>query len=307
MTHKPTRILNPRLDPNFKAIFTQDTEDSRKALRSFLSAAIGREVSSATVVNTEIPKVYDIQRGINYDINCTFADGEKAQVEIQSRDEGFAYGKRAEYYAARLLSSVIDVGDDWDKIPQVYQISVLNFRFDKTNDEPIHHYIMCDRKDCAKLTERLNVIFMELPKIPKTERIEDVKTLPPVIKWCKFLEEADNPSKQDFISNLAQTEEGIMAAENTLTKINMDEWRWIIQGQIEGKKRDYTSGLLAAERRGVAKGIEQGVQQAARENARNFLSLNKLTSEEIARCCSLPLEEVLALKEELTHEGVSAQ
>ena len=44
-----------------------------------------------------------------------------------------------------------------------------------------------------------------------------------------------------------------MAAKNTLTKINMDEWRWIIQGQIEGKKRDYTSGLLATERRGVAK------------------------------------------------------
>ena len=94
-----------------------------------------------------------------------------------------------------------------------------------------------------------------------------------------------------------------MAAENTLTKINMVEWRWIIQGQIEGKRRDYTSGLLAAERRGVAKGIEQGIergiQQNARENARNFLSLNKLTSEEIARCCSLPLEEVLALKDEL--------
>ncbi|MBR1403703.1 MAG: Rpn family recombination-promoting nuclease/putative transposase [Treponema sp.] len=303
MAGKTTRILNPRLDPNFKAIFTQDTEDSRKALRSFLSAAIGREVSSATVVNSEIPKVYDAQRGINYDINCTFADGEKAQVEMQSWDEGYAYGKRAEYYAARLLSSVIDVGDDWDKIPQVYQISVLNFRFDKTNEQPIHHYIMCDRKDGAKLTERLNVIFMELPKIPKTEEITDANNLPPVIKWCKFLEEADNPSKQDFISNLAQTEEGMMAAENTLTKINMDEWRWIIQGQIEGKRRDYTSGLLAAERRGVAKGIEQGivqgVQQNARENARNLLKMNLGTAEQIAQAVSLPLEEVLALKDEL--------
>ena len=303
MTHKPTRILNPRLDPNFKAIFTQDTEDSRKALRSFLSAAIGREVKSATVVNSEIPKVYDAQRGINYDINCIFADGEKAQVEMQSWDEGYAYGKRAEYYAARLLSSVIDVGDDWDKIPQVYQISVLNFRFDKTNEQPVHHYIMCDRSDGAKLTERLNVIFMELPKIPKTERLEDIKTLPPVIKWCKFLEEADNPTKQDFIANLVQSEEGIMAAENTLTKINMDEWRWIIQGQIEGKKRDYTSGLLAAERRGVAKGIEQGVQQNARENARNFLKMNLLSSEQIAQGTGIPLEEVLALKEELKTES----
>ena len=34
-------------------------------------------------------------------------------------------------------------------------------------------------------------------------------------------------------------------------------------------------------------------------NAKNFLSLNKLSADEIAQCCSLPLEQVLALKEEI--------
>ena len=37
-------------------------------------------------------------------------------------------------------------------------------------------------------------------------------------------------------------------------------------------------------------------------NAKNLLSLNKLSAAEIARCCSLPLEQVLALKEELIAE-----
>jgi hypothetical protein len=41
-------------------------------------------------------------------------------------------------------------------------------------------------------------------------------------------------------------------------------------------------------------------------NAKNLLSLNKLSAAEIARCCSLPLEQVLALKEELAHENVAA-
>ena len=95
-----------------------------------------------------------------------------------------------------------------------------------------------------------------------------------------------------------------MAAEKTLSKINMDEWRWIIQGQIEGRKRDYTSGLLAAERRGIAKGELRGAQQNAIANAENFLKLNKLTAEEIAACCSLPLEQVLALKNELETESL---
>ena len=86
-----------------------------------------------------------------------------------------------------------------------------------------------------------------------------------------------------------------MTAEKTLNKINMDEWRWIIQGQIEGRKRDYTSGLLAAERRGIA----EGAHQAAIANARNFLIKSSLTAEMIAECCSLSLEQVLALKKEL--------
>ncbi len=296
---KPFRMLNPRLDANFKAIFTQDSDDSRKALKSFLTAAIGRKVESVTVVNNDEPRQYEEQRGISYDINCTFDDGEKAQIEMQSRDEGYEYGKRAEYYAARLVSSVIDAGDDWDKVPQAYQISVLNFTFDKANQNPVHHYIMCDRKDGAKLNERLNVIFMELPKLPEIKRAEEAKNLPAVIKWCKFLKEADNPKKQDLISELTKEEDGIMAAENTLNKINMDEWRWIIQGQIEGRKRDYTSGLLAAERRGLAKGLAEGAQQTAIANARNLLQKSNLSPEIIAECCSLPVEQVLALKAEL--------
>ena len=94
-----------------------------------------------------------------------------------------------------------------------------------------------------------------------------------------------------------------MAAEKTLSKINMDEWRWIIQGQIEGRKRDYTSGLLAAERRGIAKGELRGARQAAIANARNLLKKSSLTAEMIAECCSLSLEQVLALKNELKTEN----
>jgi len=48
-------------------------------------------------------------------------------------------------------------------------------------------------------------------------------------------------------------------------------------------------------------------EDASIANAKNLLSLNKLSDEEIARCCSLQLEQVLALKEELAHEPVMAK
>ena len=91
-----------------------------------------------------------------------------------------------------------------------------------------------------------------------------------------------------------------MEAAKTLSKISQDRWRWIMQGRIEGEKRDYITGINAAKR----EGREEGAKATAIANAKNLLSLNKLSADEIAQCCSLPLEQVLALKEELEREAV---
>ena len=51
---------------------------------------------------------------------------------------------------------------------------------------------------------------------------------------------------------------------------------------------------------------EEASDDRAIENARNFLKLNKLSAQEIADCCSLPLEEVLALQKEINAEQIEA-
>ncbi|MBR6144969.1 MAG: hypothetical protein IKQ23_11845, partial [Treponema sp.] len=136
------------------------------------------------------------------------------------------------------------------------------------------------------------------PKLPKVVSSDDVKNLPSLLKWCKFLKEADNPGSQDLIRAIVESEDGIMKASDTLKNISDDGWRWVIQGQIEGKKRDYTSGLLAAERRGLEKGIEQGLEQGMRQNAietAKKLLAEGIAPEMIAKCCSLSIEEVKEL------------
>ena len=45
--------------------------------------------------------------------------------------------------------------------------------------------------------------------------------------------------------------------------------------------------------------VEDATEANKIANAKNLLSLNKLSDEEIARCCALPLEQVLALKKSL--------
>ncbi len=47
------KLLNPRIDSTFKALFTQKTKESEDALKSFLSAAIERRVMGCTVTANE--------------------------------------------------------------------------------------------------------------------------------------------------------------------------------------------------------------------------------------------------------------
>ena len=50
----------------------------------------------------------------------------------------------------------------------------------------------------------------------------------------------------------------------------------------------------------------EGARENAIANAKNFLRMNLGSPEQIAQGTSLPLEQVIALKEELSHEGVTA-
>ena len=304
-------LLNPRIDRNFKSIFTQDREESRIALKSFLSAMIGETITKVTVKENEPAIQFDGEKGISYDINCVLGDGTTAQVEMQGLDKDCDFGNRAEYYAARLVSSNRLRGEDWKEMPKSYQITVMNFTFDKKNKAPIHHYSLTDTNDGAKLPGIINVIFMELPKLPPINDKTNIEALPSAIKWGKFLQEADNPKKKNIIDRIAKSEEGIMKAEVMLNALSDERWNWIIQGKIEGQERDIRSGLANAEERGIKIGRKEGISIGEKQginatkitNARNLLAMNVLTHEQIAKGVELPIEKI----EELAAEMASSQ
>lgn len=56
---------------------------------------------------------------------------------------------------------------------------------------------------------------------------------------------------------------------------------------------------------GMEEGLSLGRQKTARENARNLLRMGLGTLEQVAQAVSLPLAEVLALREELSRECVA--
>ena len=90
-----------------------------------------------------------------------------------------------------------------------------------------------------------------------------------------------------------------MNAKSSLCMVIEDEINWARQNSIFKAQRDYNTGMHNAEKRGFDRGITQGARQNAIANARNLLCMNLLTPEQISKAVALPLEQVLALKEEL--------
>ncbi len=297
---KQGALLNPRIDSTFKALFTQPTEESRNALHSFLEAATERKIKSVELTANEAPIAFEKQRGVSYDILCIFDDGQPANLEMMAFNQFYDYGKRAEYQVSRLETTYLRKGDSWEKAPKVYQITVLDFVFDKTSAEPVSRYAM-RTTDNRELSNTLNVIFIELPKVIKLESsIEKNSSLE---NWAIFLKEADNPKKTRIIQKLTETEAGLMNAKQSLSSISANQDLWVQQFRQEMFERDYRSGMSAAENRGLERGLKEGIsvgkEHAKLEAAQNMLLKKLGTIEQIAEVTGLSEEKIKKLAEKL--------
>jgi predicted transposase/invertase (TIGR01784 family) len=191
---------------------------------------------------------------------------------------------------------VFHKGDDWQDMPQVYQISLLNFIFDKSDDSAIGHYHM--QKDNGHLLSGIQtVIFLELPKI---DALGDMppESLNSEQKWCKFFLDADNPLKQDYVRKLADEGGGIMEAKKTLDSISSDWVLWKRELDRDVIESDRKTELRYMQEQGLEQGIQQGKQegtaQAKREDARNMKN-DGLAVSKIAEYTGLSGEEIAQL------------
>ena len=256
-------LLNPRIDSTFKALFTQPTEESREALRSFLSAATEHTVVAVKLTASDAPEKFSGQRSVSYDIICEFDNGLSANIEMQAFNQKYDYGKRAEYQVARLETTYLKKGDDWEKAPKVYQITVLDFNYTSkaTVKKPISRYAM-RTYDGRELSNTLNIIFIELPKAEPLE--ETVEENTPLENWAVFLKNADNPDKQKIIQKLTEKEVGLMQAKKSLSSISANQDLWIAQYRQEIFERDQRSSISAAKREGRMEGRMEGIRDTAR-------------------------------------------
>ena len=198
-------------------------------------------------------------------------------IEIQTTDAK-NLPMRARYYQSIIDMDILARGEDYRQLKESYVI-FLCLQDIFRRGLPVYFFENACREDIRiPLGDRAYKVFFNAANCDKLESEEERS-------FFRFLK--GGGADTAFSRRIA---ERVAFAKQDMT------WR-----------RQYmTWQQTIDEEKAIA--FEEGAQQNARENAWNLLRMDILTPEQIAQAIKIPLEDVLALKEELSRErGGEAQ
>jgi len=191
-----SRYLDPKADVVFKKIFG----DHPQLLISFLNASLPLPSNSPIVTLTylqseQVPVIPEFKRTIA-DVKCTDAQGRVFIVEMQMNWTDH-FKQRLLFGTSQAFVKQLDRGEEYKFLQPVYGLGIVAEIYEKTTSDWYHHYQLVKKGDAdhSDLIEHLQLIFIELPKLP-IQSSEEKKLR---LLWLRFLREIDE--KTTTVSN----------------------------------------------------------------------------------------------------------
>jgi predicted transposase/invertase (TIGR01784 family) len=264
----------------FKAMLGSDTEDSREALRSLLSACIRREVRSVRLANNELLPAHLDAKSSRLDVHVIFNDGEVADLEMQMEKSRDNLKSRAAVYNAMLMAGQSRKGGAYGNVKRVYQIFFLNCILFPDSEKLPRRYGYREEIEHDLLTDTSEIIFYEMPKLEQRVQAllagEEGAGLQEDEKWCMFMKYRHDESAAALMENLYREEAGIMRAERAVEGISRDYLKFAREMAITKNKMDRAQERYEGRQEGLeegrAEGMEKGRAEGMEEIARNALA-----------------------------------
>ena len=279
----------------FKRVFAFEGNES--VLKDFLEAILKKDIKEVTIKNPEIiPYEKDEKRGL-LDIKAETDDGTILDIEMQMKDRKDTE-ERGIQYLGNMITSQLQVGDDYTKLKKSIVIFITNYNFLKRNsyhsvgkmkfDETLEEeYVDMGYEQEEQIASKyIEFHYIELPKYKKKEASKFTK----LDQWmCIF----------------TQNKEGIKVAEkeNKEIKRAIDTLDFISE---DPKERERHNSIVMAEynrltsehnffEAGVEEGIKKGKKEGIIKIAKAMLEKN-IPIETIMEITELKKEEIEKLK-----------
>jgi predicted transposase/invertase (TIGR01784 family) len=288
------RYVNPYTDFGFKKLF--GTEINKDLLISFINSLLhGREVvKDLTYLNTEHLGTSEADRRAVFDVYCENEKGEKILVEMQRGIQQY-FKDRSLYYATFPIREQGQKGE-WDyRLKSVYIIGILNFTFDKDNDDYYHHEVqLLDNQTKEVFYDKLTFIYLEMPKFNKTE--DELNGM--FEKWLFVLRNLSRLMERPKALQERVFTKLFEAAEIAkFTKTEYDNYEESLKVYRDWKNMIVTEKKISWEE-GHEVGKEEGREEGKKQNA---IEMAKILKEEgvainiIVKSSGLTEEEINAL------------
>ena len=159
-------------DALFKMIFCQ-YPDLLKRLVAMMLGIRQSSIREFVITNPDMEPEVMGDKFCRLDINM-LVDGQRIDLEIQVRDEG-DYTERSLYYWARDFSTALKESEAYKTLPRTVIISILAFLHFPC-EEFYSEYQILEVKRHTPLTDRLCMVYYELPKLPEiTDASDELK------------------------------------------------------------------------------------------------------------------------------------
>jgi len=300
-----SKYINPFTDFGFKKIFGDP--NSTELLKSFLNDILKFEgedkIETVTFKNGELLPEAPEERKAIIDLMCEDEKGSQFIVELQKVSQEH-FQSRALYYTSFPIQQQ-GIKGGWNfELTSVYFVGLLNFEIERFRDTPeyLHHGKIVDIYTNTIMYDKLNMIYLEIPKFKKTK-----DELSNHLEWWIYvfqnlhkMNDIPNELQNDIIKNAFDKAEFASMPKNQQENYhkNLKVYRDLVNsfdfalksGHEEGLKKGLEQGL----EQGLEEGIKQGLDKRSIEIAKNLLDI--LDNETIAIKTGLSIQEIENLR-----------
>jgi len=281
------KYINPYTDFGFKRLF--GVEANKDLLIDFLNQLLPAKHQIKNLMFKNVENTPDLpeERKAIFDIHCESVTGERFIVEMQKAKIKY-FKDRAIFYITFPVREQADKGDWNFKINPIYYIALLDFEYEKRDEEKKifpkfrRDIMLLDIEDYEIFFDKLRFTFLQMPAFGKKED----ELTNHYDKWCFFLQNLENFDSIPDILNEEIFEKAFKTAE--IANLSKDEYK------------KYLDSLDAyREIKGVTETAkEEGRNEKAIEMAKKMI-LEQMPSDLIIRITELPSEIIDKLINEM--------
>ncbi|UTC62293.1 PD-(D/E)XK nuclease family transposase [Treponema sp. OMZ 792] len=274
-----------RNDYAFKRVF--GVEENKDILQDFLECILDippETIAGLELLDKEFHRDSITDKTGVLDVKLRLKNNTIIDIEIQNRWNS-EFAQRTIFYWAKMYTENLKTGEVYTKLPKCITINIVGEGFNLNN--LIHsEYNVVEKHLNDKLSDELEIHFLNLAKIEEQENIEQDEKKKKLYNWLKFIETDDRE-----VRNMLAQESPMMAKANTTIEIMemSPKEKWLYENRMK-----YEHDKASWKHVGYQEGIEQGAYQKALETAAAFKKLG-IDIDKIAQGTGLSIQEIQAL------------